>query len=78
MRQTGGTNEVDVQAGKGSQVYDWTGQEEYNLEEARGFGRRGRPESTIAESDIPAGRIRAKTEVVISISDRVDWRDDLF
>lgn len=30
------------------------------------------------EEEVPAGRIRAKTEVVVSISERVDWRDDLF
>ncbi|KAL8937085.1 MAG: hypothetical protein Q9216_004600 [Gyalolechia sp. 2 TL-2023] len=31
-----------------------------------------------SEADVPLGRIRAKTEVVLTVSDRVDWRDDLF
>ncbi|KAL8916431.1 MAG: hypothetical protein Q9208_008517 [Pyrenodesmia sp. 3 TL-2023] len=31
-----------------------------------------------SEEDVPLGRIRAKTQVVVSISERVDWRDDLF
>lgn len=31
-----------------------------------------------SEQDVPLGRIRAKTQVVVSISERVDWRDDLF
>lgn len=30
------------------------------------------------EGEVPLGRIRAKTEVVLTISERVDWRDDLF
>ncbi|KAL8816806.1 MAG: hypothetical protein Q9223_004248 [Gallowayella weberi] len=28
--------------------------------------------------DVPWNRIRAKTHVVVSISERVDWQDDLF
>lgn len=31
-----------------------------------------------SEADVPFGRIRAKTEVVLTVSNRVDWRDDLF
>lgn len=30
------------------------------------------------EAETPINRIRAKTTVVLTISDRVDWRDDLF
>ncbi len=28
--------------------------------------------------ETPRNRIRKKTEVVLTISERVDWRDDLF
>lgn len=31
-----------------------------------------------SEQDVPLGRIRADTQVVVSFSDRVEWRDDLF
>lgn len=30
------------------------------------------------EMETPVNRIRAKTTVTLTISDRVDWRDDLF
>ena len=30
------------------------------------------------EMETPMNRIRAKTTVVLTISDRVDWKDDLF
>ena len=30
------------------------------------------------EPETPMNRIRAKTTVVMTISDRVDWQDDLF
>ena len=77
-QQLSGANEVEIQARKGRENYDWAGQEEYDLGEARGASRKNRPESTIVDSEVPAGRIRARTEVVISISERVDWKDDLF
>lgn len=47
--------------------------EEYHLEPGQQS-----PASETAESDVPLGRIRARTEVVVSISDRVDWKSDLF
>lgn len=30
------------------------------------------------EGETPVNRIRAKTTVVLTISERVDWQDDLF
>ena len=30
------------------------------------------------EVETPVNRIRAKTTVVMTVSERVDWRDDLF
>ena len=30
------------------------------------------------EMETPVNRIRAKTTVVLTISERVDWQDDLF
>ena len=30
------------------------------------------------EAETPMNRIRAKTTVVMTVSDRVDWQDDLF
>ncbi|KAI4183026.1 MAG: hypothetical protein L6R41_005636 [Letrouitia leprolyta] len=49
----------------------------------RGSGGKGKREEVEledhgSEAEVPLGRIRAKTEVVLTISDRVDWRDDLF
>ncbi|KAL8662916.1 MAG: hypothetical protein Q9202_004338 [Teloschistes flavicans] len=35
-------------------------------------------ELTGIDHEVPLNRIRAKTEVVLTISERVDWRDDLF
>ena len=36
------------------------------------------PADTEVEPEVPAGRIRLKTEVIVSSSDRIDWKDDLF
>lgn len=30
------------------------------------------------DMETPVNRIRAKTTVTLTVSDRVDWRDDLF
>lgn len=30
------------------------------------------------EPETPVGRIRAKTTVILTISERVEWQDDLF
>lgn len=30
------------------------------------------------DGETPVGRIRAKTTVVLTISERLDWQDDLF
>ena len=39
----------------------------------------GKGEEEYPETDeVPWNRIRAKTEVILTISERVDWRDDLF
>ena len=37
-----------------------------------------RDEEYEANDEVPWNRIRADTEVVLTISDRVDWKDDLF
>ena len=58
------TNGVAVYGGKGS-----PGAEEEILE------LNGHPEEEI---ETPMNRIRAKTTVVLTISERVDWQDDLF
>ncbi|KAL9600311.1 MAG: hypothetical protein Q9219_003261 [cf. Caloplaca sp. 3 TL-2023] len=42
------------------------------------LGDEGDEEEGGSENEIPLNRIRAKTEVVLTISERVDWRDDLF
>ena len=70
-------NSAAAYAGRRGHTQDEFG-EEYNLGGGPGQLEGERPMSTMMESEVPAGRIRAKTEVVISISDRVDWRDDLF
>ncbi|KAI4204796.1 MAG: hypothetical protein LQ350_000862 [Teloschistes chrysophthalmus] len=57
------TNSVTVFGGKGKGGGD--GDEEIELTGGE-------------EGEVPLGRIRAKTEVVLTISERVDWRDDLF
>ncbi|KAL8767385.1 MAG: hypothetical protein Q9209_006075 [Squamulea sp. 1 TL-2023] len=41
------------------------------------FGGKGDEEYGDTD-EVPWNRIRAKTEVVLTISERVDWRDDLF
>ncbi len=49
-----------------------------------GRGSQGTDEDTVElsspreEVETPKNRIRAKTTVVLTISNRVDWRDDLF
>ncbi|KAL8824702.1 MAG: hypothetical protein Q9170_008072 [Blastenia crenularia] len=46
-----------------------------------GKGKRGSAgDEVVMEEDgeVPSGRIRARTEVVLTVSERVDWRDDLF
>lgn len=40
------------------------GSDEYDLENSQG--------------ETPLNRIRAKTTIVLTISERVDWKDDLF
>ncbi|KAL8782392.1 MAG: hypothetical protein Q9213_005433 [Squamulea squamosa] len=42
------------------------------------FGGKGDEEYGDDTDEVPWNRIRAKTEVVLTISERVDWQDDLF
>ena len=47
------------------------------------FGGRDKTEEEMelagtGDLEVPWNRIRAKTSVVVSISERVDWQDDLF
>ncbi|KAL8687901.1 MAG: hypothetical protein Q9224_005020 [Gallowayella concinna] len=43
-----------------------------------GKTQKGFEEEEEGMEDVPWNRIRAKTHVVVSISERVDWQDDLF
>lgn len=38
----------------------------------------GSPHEEELEQETPMNRIRAKTTVVLTVSDRVEWQDDLF
>ena len=57
------TNNVAVYGGKSAQG---TGEESLELESPR------------EELETPMNRIRAKTTVVLTVSQRVDWQKDLF
>ena len=58
------TNNVAVYGGKGAQ-----GTEEEVLELSS---------PSVEEVEPPMNRIRAETTVVLTISERMDWQDDLF
>lgn len=38
----------------------------------------GSPHEEEVEQETPMNRIRAKTTVVLTVSERVEWQDDLF
>ncbi len=68
--------------GRGGIAGLWTNN--VNVAVYGGRGSQGTDEDTVElsspreEVEMPKNRIRAKTTVVLTISNRVDWRDDLF
>ena len=70
-------NNVEIHADQGGNNIDEVLAQEHNIGEMCDT-RWSDPLGVAIEPEVPAGRIRATTEVVVSISDRIDWKDDLF